>query len=137
MNKQSGLYGISGVSGDMRELQEEAQAGHARAQLAIDIFTYRVRKYIAAYCGVLGKVDGLIFTGGIGENAPLIRLGSCERLGFFGVDIDREANAGVSGAEGVISAAGSRVKVCVIPTNEELLIARDSVRTVLGIPHPS
>ncbi len=137
LNKQSGLYGISGVSGDMRELQEEAQAGHTRAQLAIDIFTYRVRKYIAAYCGVLGKVDGLIFTGGIGENAPLIRLGSCERLGFFGIDIDQEANAGVSGAEGVISTAGSRVKVCVIPTNEELLIARDSVRTVLGIPHPS
>jgi len=137
MNKQSGLYGISGVSGDMRELQEEAQAGHTRAQLAIDIFTYRVRKYIAAYCGVLGKVDGLIFTGGIGENAPLIRLGSCERLGFFGIDIDGKANAVVSGAEGVISAAGSRVKICVIPTNEELLIARDSVRTVLGIPHPS
>jgi len=137
LNKQSGLYGISGVSGDMRELQDEAQTGHIRAQLAIDIFNYRVRKYIAAYCGVLGKVDGLIFTGGIGENAPLIRMGSCERLGFFGVDIDREANASVSGAEGVISAADSRVKVCVIPTNEELLIARDSVRTVLGIPHPS
>ena len=137
LNKQSGMYGISGVSGDMRELQEEAEAGHARAQLAIDIFTYRVRKYIAAYCGVLGKVDGLIFTGGIGENAPLIRIASCERLGFFGIEIDREANASVSGAEGVISAAGSRVKVCVIPTNEELLIARDSVRTVLGIPHPS
>jgi acetate kinase len=113
------------------------QAGHTRAQLAIDIFTYRGRKYSAAYCGVLGKVDGLIFTGGIGENAPLIRLGSRERLGFFGVDIDREANAGVLGEEGVISAAGGRVKVCVIPTNEELLIARDSVRTVLGIPHPS
>ena len=137
LNKQSGLYGISGVSGDMRELQEEAEAGHTRAQLAIDIFTYRVRKYIAAYCGVLGKVDGLIFTGGIGENAPLIRIASCERLGFFGIEIHREANASVSGAEGVISAAGSRVKVCVIPTNEELLIARDSVRTVLGIPHPS
>jgi len=137
LNKQSGMYGISGVSGDMRELQEEAEAGHTRAQLAIDIFTYRVRKYIAAYCGVLGKVDGLIFTGGIGENAPIIRIGSCERLGFFGIEIDREANANVSAAEGVISAAGSRVKVCVIPTNEELLIARDSVRTVLGIPHPS
>jgi acetate kinase len=73
----------------------------------------------------------------IGENAPFIRSASCERLGFFGIDIDREANARVSGTEGVISAAGSRVKVCVIPTNEELLIARDSVRTVLGIPHPS
>ena len=88
-------------------------------------------------CGVLGKVDGLIFTGGIGENASLIRAGSCERLGFFGIDIDREVNANVSGTEGVISSAGSRVNVCVIPTNEELLIARNSVRTVLGIPQPS
>ena len=135
LNKHSGLYGISGVSGDMRELQQEAESGHTRAQLAIDIFMYRVRKYIAAYCGVLGKVDGLIFTGGIGENAPLIRAGSCKRLGFFGINIDPEANAKISGTEGVISSAGSQIKVCVIPTNEELLIARDSVRTVLGIPH--
>src|SRR5688500_11174530 len=73
LNRHSGLYGMSGVSGDMRELQQESEAGHARAQLAIGIFASRVRKYIAAYCGVLGKVDGLIFTGGIGENAPAIR----------------------------------------------------------------
>jgi acetate kinase len=137
LNKHSGLYGISGVSGDMRELQQEAASGHGRAQLAIDIFTYRVRKYIAAYCGVLGKVDGLVFTGGIGENAPPIRAASCERLGLFGIEIDPSSNVQVSGKEGVISPASSRVKVCVIPTNEELLIARDSVRTVLGIPHPN
>jgi len=137
LNKHSGLYGISGVSGDMRDLQQEAESGHARAQLAIDVFSYRVRKYIAAYCGVLGKVDGLIFTGGIGENSATIRARSCERLAFFGIDIDSEANAQISGMEGVISLPGSRVKICVIPTNEELLIARDSVRTVLGIPHPS
>ena len=137
LNKHSGLYGISGVSGDMRELQQEADAGHTRAQLAIDIFAYRVRKYIAAYCGVLGRVDGLIFTGGIGENAPPIRAASCERLGLFGIEIDSTSNTQISGKEGVISSTSSRVKVCVIPTNEELLIARDSVRTVLGIPHPS
>jgi acetate kinase len=137
LNKHSGLYGISGVSGDMRELQQEAASGHTRAQLAIDVFTYRIRKYIAAYCGVLGNVDGLIFTGGIGENAPSIRAASCERLGLIGIEIDTNANAQVSGKEAVISSTGSRVKVCVIPTNEELLIARDSVRTVLGIPHPN
>lgn len=137
LNNHSGLYGISGVSGDMRELQQEAESGHTRAQLAIDIFTYRVRKYLAAYCGVLGKVDGLIFTGGIGENAPSIRAASCKRLGLFGIEIDPAANAQVCGTEGVISPTSSRVRVCVIPTNEELLIARDSVRTVLGIPHPN
>lgn len=137
LNKHSGLYGISGVSGDMRELQQEAETGNTRAQLAIEIFAYRLRKYIAAYCGVLGKVDGLIFTGGIGENSPLIRSQSCERLGFFGIEIDRNANAQMIHKEGVVSSEGSNVKVCVIPTNEELLIARDSVRTVLGIPHPS
>jgi acetate kinase len=137
LNKHSGLYGVSGISGDMRELQQEADSGNARAKLAIDIFTYRVRKYVSAYCGVLGRVDGLIFTGGIGENSPLIRIRSCERLNFFGIEIDPEANKQVLGKEGVISSISSKVRVCVIPTNEELLIARDSVRTVLAIPHPS
>ncbi len=137
LNKHSGLYGISGVSGDMRELQQEAASGNLRANLAIEIFAYRVRKYIAAYCGVLGRVDGLIFTGGIGENSPSIRLQSCDRLGFFGIEIDPSANAQMSGREGVVSSESSRVRICVIPTNEELLIARDSVRTVLGIPHLS
>jgi len=82
-------------------------------------------------------VDGLIFTGGIGENAPAIRGASCERLALFGIEIDSAANAQASGKEGVISSPSSRVRTCVIPTNEELLIARDSVRTVLGIPHPN
>jgi acetate kinase len=137
LNKHSGLYGVSGISGDMRELQQEADSGNTRAKLAIDIFIYRVRKYVAAYCGVLGKVDGLIFTGGIGENSPVIRSRSCERLNFFGIEIDPEANRQVLGKEGIISSPSSKVRVCVIPTNEELLIARDSVRTVLAIPHPS
>jgi acetate kinase len=137
LNKHSGLYGVSGISGDMRELQQEADSGNSRAKLAIDIFTYRVRKYVSAYCGVLGRVDGLIFTGGIGENSPLIRIRSCERLNFFGIEIDPEANKQVLGKEGVVSSISSKVRVCVIPTNEELLIARDSVRTVLAIPHPS
>ena len=137
LNKHSGLYGVSGISGDMRELQQEADSGNSRAKLAIDIFTYRVRKYVSAYCGVLGRVDGLIFTGGIGENSPLIRIRSCERLNFFGIEIDPQANKQVLGKEDVISSISSKVRVCVIPTNEELLIARDSVRTVLAIPHPN
>ena len=137
LNKHSGLYGVSGISGDMRELQQEADSGNSRAKLAIDIFTYRVRKYVSAYCGVLGRVDGLIFTGGIGENSPLIRIRSCERLNFFGIEIDPQANKQVLGKEGVISSISSKVRVCVIPTNEELLIARDSLRTVLGISHPN
>jgi len=137
LNKHSGLYGVSGISGDMRELQQEADSGNSRAKLAIDIFTYRVRKYLSAYCGVLGKVDGVIFTGGIGENSSPIRIRSCERLNFFGIEIDPEANRQVVGKEGIISSINSKVKVCVIPTNEELLIARDSVRTVLAVPHPS
>jgi acetate kinase len=82
-------------------------------------------------------VDGLIFTGGIGENAAAIRSASCERLEMFGIEIDRSSNEEASGKEAVISSPNSSVRVCVIPTNEELLIARDSVRTVLGIPHPN
>jgi acetate kinase len=137
LNKHSGLYGISGVSADMRELLQEQESGNARAKLAIDVFAYRVRKYLAAYCGVLGKIDGLIFTGGIGENSSLVRAACCRGLEFFGIEIDPDANATLAGREGLISSLSSKIKICVIPTNEELLIARDTVRTVLGIPHPN
>jgi acetate kinase len=121
----------------MRELLKEQESGNERAKLAIEVFCYRVRKYIAAYCGVLGRVDGLIFTGGIGENAPAIRAVSCERLKFFGIEIDPEKNEKVIRQEGLISPSTNSTQVYVIPTNEELLIARDTVRTVLGIPHLS
>ena len=137
MNKHSGLYGISGVSEDMRELLAEQQAGNQRASLAIELFAYRLRKYIASYCGVLGRVDGLVFTGGIGENVPSIRALSCERLDFFGIELDPSKNEGTFPEDGVISSSGSRTKVCVIPTDEELLIARDTVRTVLSASRPS
>jgi acetate kinase len=137
LNKHSGLYGISGISGDMRELIEEQAIGNERARLAIDIFCYRIRKYIAAYCGVLGRVDGVIFTGGIGENAALVRAKSCEELGFFGIEIDPSRNEQTVRKEGKISADSSRTLVYVIPTNEELLIARDTVRAVLGVPQPA
>ena len=137
LNKHSGLYGISGISGDMRELQDEMKAGNPRAKLAVDIFCYRVLKYIGAYCAALGRVDGVIFTGGIGENSALVRAKSCERLNFFGIEIDPAINENMIHSEGVVSSSQSKTKVCVIPTNEELLIARDTVRTVLGIPHPN
>ena len=137
LNKHSGLYGISGISSDMRELMEEQAVGNERARLAIDIFCYRIRKYIAAYCGVLGRVDGMIFTGGIGENAALVRTKSCDELSFFGIEIDAVRNEQTVRKEGRISTDSSKTQVFVIPTNEELLIARDTVRAVLGVPQPA
>ncbi|MDD5544646.1 MAG: acetate kinase [Acidobacteriia bacterium] len=131
--KQSGLFGISGESNDMRQLMTSMVQGNARARLAIEMFCYRLRKYIGAYTAALGRVDALIFTGGIGENASLIREKTCERLEGLGYVLDRERNQAVK--EGEISAPVSRTKIWVIPTNEEVLIARDTYRTILGIPH--
>jgi acetate kinase len=136
LNKHSGLIGISGVSSDMRELEQEEAKGNDRAKLAIDMFSYRIRKYIAAYCGVLGRVDGIIFTGGIGENSITVRARSCERLNHLGAVLDPQKNETLNRKEGVISTEESPAKICIIPTNEELLIARDTVRAVLGLPQP-
>ncbi|MBZ5535213.1 MAG: acetate kinase [Acidobacteriia bacterium] len=132
--KQSGLYGISGESNDMRQLMISMVEGHARAKLAIDMFCYRLRKYIGAYTAILGRVDALIFTGGIGENASLVREKSCDRLQSIGYEIDREKNQAVK--EGDIATKKSRSRIFVIPTNEEVLIARDTYRTILKIPQP-
>ena len=134
LNKHSGLYGISGVSNDMRELLAEEAKGHERAGLAIDMFCYRLKKYIAAYAGAMGGVDAILFTGGIGENAPPIRERSLKGLEFMGVKLDPERNAAAVRREALISTDDSAVKVCVIPTNEELIIARDTVRLVSGAP---
>jgi acetate kinase len=136
LNKFSGLYGLSGESNDMRELIEAAERGNEQAKLAIDVFAYRIRRYIGAYAAVMGHVDGLIFTGGIGENAPLVREKACERLAELGFQLDPARNNGVVGKEGEVSADSSRARIMVIPTNEELLIARDTFRCVRGIPHP-
>jgi acetate kinase len=125
-NKQSGLLGISGVSNDMRNLREQAQAGNERAQLAFDIFCYRIKKYIGAYTAALGKLDAIVFTGGIGENAPDVRAQCCNDLEQIGVSIDPVANVETNRVEGLITSADSRVKVYVIPTNEELAIAQDT-----------
>lgn len=136
LNKFSGLYGLSGESNDMRELLAAAQKGDEQAKLAIEVFCYRIRRYVGAYSAVLGHVDGLIFTGGIGENAPPVRERTCERLAELGFEVDLARNAALVGKEGEISSASSRARVMVIPTNEELLIARDTFRCVRGIPHP-
>lgn len=133
LNKHSGLLGISGLSSDMRKLLEAEAAGNERARLAIDIFCYRLRKYIAAYVGALGGVDALAFTGGIGENAAPVRARSLEGLGALGLAFDPAKNEAARGTEAEISAPGAPARVFVVPTNEELLIARDTYRTIEGI----
>ncbi len=130
LNNFCGLYGISGESNDMRDLMTASAGGNEQAKLAIEVFCYRIRKYIGAYSAALGHVDGLVFTGGIGENAPAIRALACEGLGELGIQIDAGRNAAATGREGKISSDGSRVRVMVIPTNEELLIARDTFQAV-------
>ena len=135
LNKHSGLYGVSGISNDMAQLLAEEAKGHERAGVAIEMFCYRVRKYVAAYAAALGGVDAVIFAGGIGENAPAIRARSLAHLEFMGIRVDPERNAAVVGREGEIGAAGAAVRVLVIPTNEELLIARDTLRLVEGVLH--
>lgn len=136
LNRLSGLYGVSGISSDMRVLLEEAGKGNARANLAIDMFCHRVRKYIGAYMAVLNGCDAILFGGGIGENAAAIRLQVCEGLKGLGVAIDAERNQAAIGVDAKISTDASSVPVWVIPTNEELLIARDTLRCILGLPMP-
>ncbi len=126
LNFHSGLQGLSGVSSDMYDILEEEKKGNDRARLAIEIFTYHIRKYITSYAGVMGGVDAIVFTAGIGENAPRIRALSCAGLEFLGVVIDKERNEKTIKKEGEISAPNSKVKVYCIPTNEELVIARDT-----------
>lgn len=138
LNKQSGLLGISGLTGDMRELlAEEAEHDDRRAKLAIDLFCYRAKKYIGAYVAALNGADAIVFTGGIGENSPAIRARICQDLAWLGIEVDDGLNAGITGGtEGRIDRSGSRVELWVIPTDEELLIARDTWRVVSGVPAP-
>jgi acetate kinase len=135
LNKQSGLLGISGLTNDMRELLEEADEHYdRRARLAIEIFCYRVRKYIGAYLAALGGADAVVFTGGVGQNAPVVRAAILEGLGWLGLELDEAANAETVGNRSArITQEGSRLAAWVIPTDEELLIARDTVRMVLGL----
>jgi acetate kinase len=125
-NKQSGLFGISGASNDVRDLVELAKEGHERAQLAIDVFCYRIKKYIGAYAAVLGVVDAVVFTGGIGENSAYLRSKICSDLTQIGVALDQTANSQTRGTETDISGDSSRITVFVIPTNEQVAIAHDT-----------
>ena len=135
LNTQSGLLGVSGLTNDMRELLAEAREhDDRRARLAIDLFSYRARKYVGAYLAALNGADAVVFTGGIGEHAAEVRAQICDGLSWLGISLDAAANArAVDGTEARISAAGARVAVWVIPTDEELLIARDTVRVVQGL----
>ena len=129
LNKKSGVLGISGVGSDFRDLEKAAKEGNERAQLALDKFAYEVRKYIGSYAAAMGGVDIITFTAGVGENGPDMRESICKGLEFLGVHVDHEKNQ-VRGKETDISAADSTVKVYVIPTNEELMIARDTLALV-------
>lgn len=130
INKKSGLLGISGLSSDMRDLENAANSGNKRAALAIQMFAYRVKKFIGGYAAAMGGVDCIIFTGGIGENACDFRRMCCEGLEFLGVDFDVEKNKNLRGVDEEISKPNSKVKVFTITTNEELVIATDTVRIV-------
>jgi acetate kinase len=136
LNKQSGLLGISGLTSDMRELLAEAhEENDRRARLAIEIFCYRVRKYIGAYLAAMNGADAIVFTGGIGENSPEVRSRVCEGLQWLGLELDEDLNRNhIDRREGKISKSDSRLAVYVIPTDEELMIARDTARCVLEVP---
>lgn len=129
LNKKSGVQGMSGLSSDFRDLTAGAAEGNKRAQIAIDVFAYRVAKYVGSYVAAMNGVDAIAFTAGIGENVSVVRTKVCEYLGYLGVTIDEEANA-VRGEEIMISTPDSKVKVLVVPTNEELAIARETVALI-------
>lgn len=132
INKHSGVLGISGISSDMREVEEAANNGNERAKLALDMYHYRVRKYIGAYTAAMNGLDILVFTGGIGENGWETREEVCKNMEYLGINLDPARNKGLRGKEAIISTDDSRVKVVVIPTNEELVIAQDTQMIVSG-----
>jgi len=138
LNTQSGLLGISGLTNDMRDLLAESKEhDDRRVRLAIEIFCYRARKYIGTFLAAMGGAGAIVFTGGIGENSPEIRARICEGMQWAGLTIDVAANEQTVGREGLISTEGSKLAAYAIPTNEELLIARDTVRVIEGVAHPS
>lgn len=137
LNTQSGLLGISGLTNDMRVLLEELKDhDDRRVRLAIEVFCYRVRKYIGAFLACMGGADAIVFTGGIGENSPVIRARVCEGLEWAGLKLDGSRNEQTVGSESQISTESCRLHAFVIPTDEELLIARDTVRCIVGESHP-
>lgn len=127
INKKSGVLGVSGVSSDMREIEEAISQGNERAKLALEMYDYRIKKYVGAFTAAMGGLDLLIFTGGVGENQTTTREYVCEDMQYMGVEIDKELNAKIHGDEALLSTKESKVKVVVIPTDEELMIALDTV----------
>ena len=131
LNKKSGVFGISGeLSSDFRDLTNAMNSGDKKAKIAMDVFSYNVAKYIGAYAAVMNGVDDIVFTAGIGENDDYVREQVCSYLGYLGVDFDKEINTGLRGKQAEISKPGSKVRVFVIPTNEELAIARETLALV-------
>lgn len=130
INKKSGMIGISGVSSDMRDIESAAKQGNKRANLALEMYNYRVKKYIGAYAAGMGGVDLIIFTGGIGENACTTRAGVMKGLEFMGIDFDFELNSGLRGKDAVLTKPESKTKVMVVTTNEELVIAIEAIKTI-------
>ena len=124
------MLGITGISSDMREIEEAMAEGNERAKLGLDMYHYRIRKYIGAYAAAMGGVDGVVFTGGVGENGPESREAICSELAFLGLEFDKEKNKGLRSEMAFISADNSKVKAMVIPTNEELVIATDTMEIV-------
>ena len=126
LNKESGVLGITGISSDMRDVEEAASKGNERAQLALRMYNYRIKKYIGAYAAAMGGVDVIVWTAGVGENQISTRMGACSGLEFLGIKMDEEANNS-RGEEKLISAPDSKVQVWVVPTDEEIVIARDTM----------
>ena len=138
LNTQAGLLGISGLTNDMRELQAELKEhDDRRVRLAIEIFCYRARKYMGAYLAAMGGADAVVFTGGIGENSPEVRARICSEMEWAGLHLDPVKNQETVGREGLISTEDSKLLAYAIPTDEELLIARDTARVIKGEQHPS
>ena len=125
LNKESGMLGISGISSDLRDVEREYAKGNDRARLALEVYAYHIRKYIGAYAVALGRVDAIIFTAGVGEHASLVREWACRGLEVIGAVLDPFKNA-TRHDEAIISKMRSRVKIMIVPTNEELMIARDT-----------
>ena len=130
LNKKSGVAGVSGVGSDMRDLEAAVAAGNKRAQLATDMYNYKIKKYVGAFAAAMGGVDIIVFTAGVGENQASMRAAVCRDMEFMGVKVDEELNATIRGKEAVISTPDSKVKVVVIPTDEELMIASDTAALV-------
>jgi acetate kinase len=128
LNKKSGIQGISGVSNDMRDIEEAMEKGNERARLAYEVLAYGIRKQIGAYAAAMGGIDAVVFTAGIGENDCNLRANICKGLEFMGISVDPSKNDKMRGKEKIISVDGSKVTVMVVPTNEELVIARDTKR---------